>query len=344
MLTATIIGGSGYTGGEVLRILTQHAHVQVTQITSRQYLGQFVYQVHPNLRKISDLKFTSPDQLESTDICFLALPHGAAQGKINEYAEKFTYIVDLSADFRLKDAATYKKWYGEDHKAPQWLDKFTYGLPEVFREEIKQAKYVSGVGCNATASNLAMYPLVKADLIDLNMPMIFEVKSGSSEGGASGNPGSHHPERANVIRTYAAYGHRHTAEVMQILGAKNVSLTMTSVDVIRGALATGHATVKDGVGKKEVWAAYRQFSKENPFVRVVKEHKGIYRVPEPKILAGSNYADVGFDIDEENKHVIAICAIDNLMKGAAGSAVQCMNLMLGLDETEGMTFPGLHPA
>ncbi len=344
MLSATIIGGSGYTGGEVLRILLQHPHVQVTQITSRQYLGQFVYSVHPNLRKQSELKFISPDAIEPTDIVFLALPHGEAQKKIGELAGKFNYIVDLSADFRLKDAATYQKWYGEEHQAPEWLDKFVYGLPEIYREEIKQAKYVSGVGCNATASNLAMFPLVKAGLIDLSQPMIFEVKSGSSEGGASGNPGSHHPERANVIRTYAAYGHRHTAEVMQILGAKQVSLTMTSVDLVRGALATGHATVNSGVTKKEVWGAYRQFSKENPFIRVVKEVKGIYRMPEPKILAGSNYADVGFDIDEENKHVIAICAIDNLMKGAAGSAVQCMNLMLGLDETEGMRFCGLHPA
>ena len=344
MLSATIIGGSGYTGGEVLRILLQHPHVQVTQITSRQYLGQFVYQVHPNLRKQTDLKFVSPDTIESTDIVFLALPHGQAQKKIAEYAEKFQYIVDLSADFRLKDAATYHAWYGDVHQAPEWLDKFVYGLPEVNRAAIQQAKYVSGVGCNATASNLAMYPLVQAGLIDLSKPLIFEVKSGSSEGGASGNPGSHHPERANVVRTYAAYGHRHTAEVMQVLGAEQVSLTMTSVDVVRGALATGHATVKDGVAKKEVWGAYRQFSKDNPFVRVVKEMKGIYRVPEPKILAGSNYADVGFDIDEANKHVIAICAIDNLMKGAAGSAVQCMNLMLGLDEMEAMHFPGLHPA
>jgi N-acetyl-gamma-glutamyl-phosphate/LysW-gamma-L-alpha-aminoadipyl-6-phosphate reductase len=180
-------------------------------------------------------------------------------------------------------------------------------------------------------------------LIDLAAPVIIEIKVGSSEGGAEGNSGSHHPERSNVIRTFSPFGHRHTAEVMQELGVKNVSLTMTSVDLVRGVLATAHATVKPGVATKDLWKAYRAAATENPFIRVVKEQRGIYRVPEPKILAGSNYADLGFDLDESTGHIVSICAIDNLMKGASGSAVQCMNLMLGLDETTGMSFSGLHP-
>ena len=174
-------------------------------------------------------------------------------------------------------------------------------------------------------------------------PLILEIKVGSSEGGAAGNPGSHHPERSSVIRTFSPFGHRHTAEVIQELGIQNVSLTMTSVDLVRGALATAHGRVRSGVGSKDLWKACRSLVKENPFLRLVKEQRGIYRVPEPKILAGSNYADLGFDLDEASGHVVAMCAIDNLMKGASGSAVQCMNLMLGFDETLGLEFPGLHP-
>jgi N-acetyl-gamma-glutamyl-phosphate/LysW-gamma-L-alpha-aminoadipyl-6-phosphate reductase len=180
-------------------------------------------------------------------------------------------------------------------------------------------------------------------LIDLNVPVIIEIKVGSSESGASGNTGSHHAERANVIRTFSAFGHRHTAEVIQEMGVSNVSLTMTAVDLVRGVLATAHAQLKSGVQKKDLWKAYRVAANENPFVRVVKESRGIYRVPEPKILAGSNYADIGFELDEDTGHVVSMCAIDNLMKGASGSAVQCMNLMLGLDETTGLEFMGLHP-
>ncbi len=217
------------------------------------------------------------------------------------------------------------------------------GCPSCTGRALRNARYVSGVGCNATACNLALLPLVKAGLLDESKPVIVEIKVGSSEGGAEGNPGSHHPERSGVIRTFSAFGHRHTAEVMQELGLTNVSLTMTSVDLVRGALATAHAWVKPGTANKDLWKAYRGAASENPFLRVVKEQRGIYRVPEPKILAGSNYADLGFELDEQSGHVVAMCAIDNLMKGASGSAVQCMNLMLGFDESLGLEFPGLHP-
>jgi N-acetyl-gamma-glutamyl-phosphate/LysW-gamma-L-alpha-aminoadipyl-6-phosphate reductase len=199
------------------------------------------------------------------------------------------------------------------------------------------------VGCNATASNLALLPLIKADLIDLSSPIFIEIKVGSSEGGAEGNSGALHAERANVIRTFSAFGHRHTAEVIQEMGVKNISLTMTAVDLVRGVLATAHAKVKAGTATKDLWKAYRAVATDNPFIRVVKEQRGIYRVPEPKILAGSNYADLGFELDESNDHIVAMCAIDNLMKGASGSAVQCLNLMMGWDETLGLEFMGLHP-
>lgn len=343
MNTVSIIGGSGYGGGELLRLLLAHPCVEVRQVTSRSHLGEYVYQVHPNLRKRTQLKFSDPAQLEPVDILFLAQPHGEAQQHIEEYAGLAPKVIDLAADFRLRDADLYEKWYGEKHAAPQWLDKFVYGLPELHRAEIQTANYISGVGCNATASNLALLPLVKADLLDRSAPIYIEIKVGSSESGAEGNAGSHHAERANVIRTFSAFGHRHTAEVMQEMGVTDVSLTMTAVDLVRGVLATAHAKVRGGVTTKDLWKAYRAVVNENPFLRIVKEGRGIYRVPEPKILAGTNYADLGFDLDESNGHIVAMCAIDNLMKGAAGSAVQCMNLMMGWEETPGLEFMGLHP-
>jgi N-acetyl-gamma-glutamyl-phosphate/LysW-gamma-L-alpha-aminoadipyl-6-phosphate reductase len=345
MTTVSIIGGSGYGGGELLRLLLAHPCVEVKQVTSRSHLGEYVYQVHPNLRKRTQLKFSDPAVLEPVELLFLAQPHGRAQHHIEEYAQLAPKIIDLAADFRLRDAEFYEQWYGEKHAAPEWLSKFIYGLPELHRAEMGTANYISGVGCNATASNLALLPLVKAGLLDPSAPIFIEVKVGSSESGAEGNTGSHHAERANVIRTFSAFGHRHTAEVIQEMGltAERVSLTMTAVDLVRGVLATAHAKVKQGVVTKDLWKAYRAVANENPFLRVVKEQRGIYRVPEPKILAGSNYADLGFELDESNSHVVAMCAIDNLMKGASGSAVQCMNLMMGWEETLGLEFTGLHP-
>jgi len=343
MIRTSIVGASGYTGGELLRLLLCHPKVEVIQATSRSHLGEYVYQTHPNLRKRSALKFSDPESLEPVDVLFLALPHGQAQSQINTYEKIAPKIIDLSADFRLRTPQDYHFWYGKNHAAPEWLERFVYGLPELHREEIQTASYVSGVGCNATACNLALLPLANANLIDSTLPLLIEVKTGSSESGADGNPGSHHPERANVVRTFSPLGHRHTAEVIQEIGILNISLTITAVELVRGVLATAHAWVKPGVTNQDLWKAYRKTAIDNPFIRIVKEKRGIYRVPEPKILAGSNYVDLGFELDEENRHVVGICAIDNLMKGASGSAVQCMNLMFNLDETTGLEFPGLHP-
>ncbi len=342
-MRVSIVGASGYAGGELLRLLLGHPGVEIGQATSESHLGEFVYQQHPNLRKRTALKFTSREVLEPCDVLFLALPHGESQKVIDQYAALAPKIVDLSADFRLRDATLYKKYYGEEHHAPAWLGRFVYGLPELHRQEMCTASYISGVGCNATAANLALLPALKAGLLDLEKPVIVDIKVGSSEAGQTPNPGSHHPERSSVVRTFSAYGHRHTAEVVQELGLNNVHLTMTSVDLVRGARAAAHAFVKPGVAEKELWKVYRAWAESEPFVRVVKDKRGIYRVPEPKILAGSNFVDVGFELDPESGRVICIAAIDNLMKGASGSAVQAMNLMCGFKETEGLEFSGLHP-
>jgi len=342
-IRAAVMGAAGYAGGELLRLLLDHPRVDLVAGTSRRHVGEYVHQVHPNLRKRTALQFSDAQRLEPVDLLFLALPHGEAQHKIDELAQLAPSIVDLSADFRLRQAQDYERWYGAPHAAPGWLEKFVYGLPELQREALAGAHYVSGVGCNATAAILALLPLARADLLESGTPLLVEVKVGSSEGGAEGNPGSHHPERSGVIRTFSAFGHRHTAEVIQAFGREDVTLTMTSVDVVRGVLATAHATARPGVTTKDLWQGYRRVTGENPFLRLVKEARGIYRVPEPKILAGSNYADLGFELDEARRRVVSMCAIDNLMKGAAGSAVQCMNLMYGWEETLGLEFPGLHP-
>lgn len=337
---ASIVGGSGYGGGEALRLLLGHPHVEVAQVTSRQQAGKFVHSVHPNLRGRTAIKFTTPDQLEKCDVLFLCLPHGAASKDIARYASLADRLVDLSADFRLRDPAAYKQWYDWEHPAPAWLDRFVYGLPELQRARMKGAKYVSGVGCNATASNLALLPLARQGLIDR---VIVDLKVGSSEGGAESGPGTHHPERSGAMRSFAPTGHRHQAEIRQELGDFELHFSATAVEAVRGVLCTSHVFLKDKLTDKDLWPIFREAYSAEPFVRLVKERQGIHRLPDPKILAGTNYADVGFEADESSKRVVVISAIDNLMKGAAGSAVQAMNIMLGFEETAGLEFAGLHP-
>ena len=342
-ITASIVGASGYGGGEILRLLAFHPGVTVKQITSRQHAGKPASLPHPNLRgvaSVADLKFTTPDQLEECDVLFLGLPHTKTANDIERYAKLGKKIIDLSADFRLRSADSYTKWYEWEHPATEWLDRFVYGLPETNREALKGADYVSGVGCNATATNLALLPLARAGVIER---VVVDLKVGSSEGGASSGPASHHPERAGAMRSFAPTGHRHLAEVEQELGSFPVALSATAVEMIRGVLCTAHVFVKEEMQDKDLWKLYRGAYGDEPFVRIVKDRQGLYRFPEPKILAGSNFADVGFAADPANKRVVSISAIDNLMKGAAGSAVQCMNLMCGFEERTGLEFPGLHP-
>jgi len=346
-ISVSIIGASGYTGGELLRLLLDHPHVTVQQVTSERNAGAFVHFTHPNLRGRTKLQFVSAEEVLPCDLLFLCLPHGSAMEKIEHYAGLAERIVDLSADFRLRNADDYVRWYGKPHTNPTWLAKFVYGLPELHREEMRAARYISGVGCNATATTLAIYPLFAAGLADEVRGVICEVKVGSSEGGNKASDATHHPERAGVMRSFAPTGHRHTAEILQALARVDaqpaVHLSATAIDNVRGVLATAHVFVKPGTAEKDLFKAYRQVYRNEPFVRIVKERTGLYRYPEPKILAGSNYADVGFELDAATGRVVAIAAIDNLMKGAAGSAVQAMNVMYGWEETAGLGFAGLHP-
>ncbi len=344
MIKAAIVGASGYAGGELLRLLLAHPQVKVTQITSETYARQYAYFVHPNLRGHTDLRFKKLDDLEDADLLFLALPHTQAMKRIEALAAKAERIVDLSADFRLRTSADYEKWYGAPHPAPEWLERFVYGMPELYRDELAGARYASGTGCNAIVTMLALWPLYRRGLV---RESVIEVKVGSSEGGNKPSPASHHAERAGVVRTYSPVGHRHQAELIQELGLDpeqpGLHFSITSVGIVRGALATCHCLLNEEVDEREAWKFYREDYGQEPFVRLVRARRGIHRYPEPKILAGANYCDIGFAGDGGHKRLVVIAAIDNLMKGAAGNAVQTMNVMYGWPETQGLEFPGLHP-
>jgi len=347
MVTVSILGASGYTGGELLRLLLQHPHVEIASATSQTFAGQYLHRAHPNLRGATDLKFVTRDALAPADVVFTCVPHGAAMKVVPGLLERGSRVVDLSADFRLRDAAAFERWYGERHAAPEWLARAVYGLPEFHREALRTARLVSGVGCTATATNLALYPLVQAGLLTTG-PIVADIKIGSSASGLEANLASIHAERSGALRLYAPTTHRHVAEIQQELRlnghAPQVHYSAHAVELVRGILATCHAFVaRDGVTDKDLWRAYRDAYQGEPFVRLVKDRQGIHRFPDPKLVAGSNYADVGFEVEEGTNRVVALCAIDNLVKGAAGSAVQSMNLMLGLDERLGLTQLPLHP-
>ena len=340
MTSVSILGGSGYTGGELLRLLLFHPHCSIKQITSERFAGKFVYNAHPNLRKATRLKFCTVSELEPCDLLFLCLPHGQSMGRIDTFRELAPKIIDLSADFRLKDTAVYANYYGRDHERPELLDDFVYGLPEHHRDSIKTATLVACPGCNATATILGLSPLHQRGLIE---SAVVEVKAGSSEGGNAASDASHHPERSGAVRSYKPTGHRHVAEMQQELRGAAIYFSATSIEMVRGILATCHVFLNADIEEKDVWKIYREAYADEPFIRIVKERSGIHRYPEPKLLAGTNFCDIGFERESGSNRLVVISAIDNLMKGAAGQAVQSFNLMLGLPETTGMEFPGLHP-
>jgi N-acetyl-gamma-glutamyl-phosphate/LysW-gamma-L-alpha-aminoadipyl-6-phosphate reductase len=323
--------------------LLGHPQVSVGQVTSASQTGHYAHLAHPNLRGVTDLQFCPRDQLAKCDCLFLELPHGSAALEIERFAALAERVVDCSSDFRLKDPQRHRRWYHREHPAPQWLNRFVYGLPERHRAELRGARYASGVGCNAAVTILALAPLADAGLL---RQVVADVKVGSSEAGAQVSPGSHHPERAGAVRSYMPTGHRHQAEIHQELGDDfQLSFSVTAVGLVRGALVTAHCFLTRPVEERDLWRLYRECYGDEPFVRLVRQKSGIHRFPEPKLLAGSNWCDVGFEVDPDSSvnRVVVVAALDNLVKGAAGSAVQAMNLMMGWDEPLGLSFPGLHP-
>ncbi|MFU1781106.1 N-acetyl-gamma-glutamyl-phosphate reductase [Haloarcula japonica] len=338
--TASVIGGSGFTGGELLRILDGHPEFELAQATSRSKENKTIGHSHPNLRH-SDLRFSSPADLESVDVLFAATPHGVSMEQIDAFQEAAGTVVDLSADFRLDSEAQYDEWY-DGHTRPELLEQSEYALPELNRDNLAGADLIASGGCNATATILGLLPLFEADILSGDEQVVVDVKVGSSEGGAGGGEASSHPERSGVVRPYAPTGHRHEAEIQQFLGI-DVSFTVHAVDMIRGASATCHVFPEGPVSKGDLWGAYRGEYEDEPFVELVAGGGGVYRYPEPKSVAGTNRAEVGFELDPGNKRLVVFSAIDNMMKGSAGQAVHAANVALGIEETAGLEFQGLHP-
>ena len=350
MMRIGIIGGTGYVGGELLRILLLHPQVEVTMVTSRQSAGEYIFNAHPNLRGLTQLKFVPMDieaLQKNCDLIFTATPHGGSQNLVPKLLEAGLKVIDMSADFRLKNPADYETYYGWKHAHPELLKEAAYGLPELHREEIKKARLVGCPGCMATATILALVPIVKAGLVEKNR-IVADLKVGSSGGGSKPTVASHHPERFGGVRPYQVVGHRHIGEVEQEANAVSsepvtVSFTPHAVNMVRGILVTIHAFPKKPIEAKDVWKALRGMYGAEPFIRLVKYQKGAYQLPDPKVTLGTNYCDVGFEIDPHANRLLMFSAIDNMVKGASGQGVQCLNLMMGIDETTGLKSTGFHP-
>jgi len=337
-----VMGGSGYVGGELLRLLVQHPRVTVTAVSSQTYRGKAVARLHPNLRGVPLDKFIHPDEFPEVDVLFAALPHGVLMNQIDPLMAISERVIDLSADFRLRQAEEYDSWYGLAHPRPALLSEFAYGMPELHREEIRGANCVAAPGCTATAAILPLKPLV--DAFDVTLAVV-DAKVGSSAGGAKVSSASHHPERSGVIRSFKPSGHRHIAEMVQELGLAETSINFSphGVEMVRGIQSTAHVFIDGDFSEKDVWQIYLKAYRDEPFIRMVKERSGIYRFPEPKLVAGTNFCDIGFEKDPRTGRLVVMTAIDNLMKGAAGQAVQCFNLMCDFPEETGLQALALHP-
>ncbi len=341
MISVSIVGGSGYSGGELIRLLLDHPGVKINQVTSERFSGKPVTKVHPNLRKSTGIKFSALADLTACDMLFLCLPHGQAMNNIDRFIDLAPKLIDLSGDFRLDSAELFEQWYLEPHACPERMREFVYGIPELNRSRLADANHVTGAGCNATTTILALRPLYRRGLVE---HAVVEVKAGSSEGGNASSDASHHPERSGAVRSYKPTGHRHVAEMLQILGLDaKISFSATSIEMVRGILATCHVFLNQSLSEKDVWKIYREDYSDERFIRIVKERSGIYRYPEPKLLSGTNYCDIGFEIDPHSNRLVVMSAIDNLMKGAAGQALQSFNIMHGFAEDTGLGFTGLHP-
>jgi N-acetyl-gamma-glutamyl-phosphate/LysW-gamma-L-alpha-aminoadipyl-6-phosphate reductase len=347
MIRALVVGGAGYAGGEVLRLLTGHPEVEVVQVTSERLAGKPVALVHPPLRGRNGLRFSSRDNLDDADVVFAAMSHGESSAVIAQLQAAAPVVIDLGADFRLRDAADYPLWYGWSHPLPGLLDHAVYGLAELHRAEIASASLIATGGCLATASILGLAPLACAGLLDTTIPLVIEAKVGSSAAGAQARDATHHAHRSGEIRSYAPTGHRHTAEIAQELhlgaASRQVAFSATAVEAVRGVLITAHAFITADLDDRELWRVYRSRYGAEPFVRIVKAHTGLHRSPSPKLLTGTNYCDVGFERDPHSRRVVVTAALDNLVKGAAGQAVQACNVRHGLPETLGLEFSGLYP-
>ena len=345
MIKAGIIGATGYAGGELVRILLGHKDVEIRWYGSRSYIDKKYYQVYQNMFQLVE-DICKDDNLEElakqVDVIFTATPQGFLAGLLTEEILSQVKIVDLSADYRIKDVATYEKWYGIEHKSPQFIEEAVYGLCEINRDKItEKTRLVANPGCYTTCSILTAYPMVKEGMIDVNT-LIVDAKSGTSGAGRGAKVPNLFCEVNENMKAYGVASHRHTPEIEEQLGyAGNCQVTINFtphlVPMNRGILATEYATLKrkpDGTlpTYEEVKAVYDKYYANEKFVRVLDKGS----CPETKWVEGSNYVDINFVIDERTGRIIMMGALDNLVKGAAGQAVQNMNLLFGLPESEGL--------
>lgn len=346
MIKAGIIGATGYAGSELVRILSSHPETELEILTSQSYAGKAYNDVYENYRHRKDLKCDEEniaEMAEKCDVIFLALPHGVASKKINNDILNKTKIIDLGADFRLQNIDIYEKWY-TTHYSKDILKEAVYGLCEINREKIKGSRIIGNPGCYTTCSILSLYPLVKEKLIDLSS-IIIDAKSGATGAGRSLTLSNHYCELNESIKAYKIASHRHTPEIEEQLSyaaGEDVVLNFTPhlVPMNRGILATGYANLKKECTYKDIKEVYEKYYADEYFIRLTKE--GVF--PETKWVKESNFCDIGFTIDERTKRVIIIGAIDNLYKGAAGQAVQNMNILFGFPEKMGIDYIPAFPA
>ncbi|MDR2966554.1 MAG: N-acetyl-gamma-glutamyl-phosphate reductase [Methanobacteriaceae archaeon] len=336
MTKVAIVGASGYTGGELIRLLENHARVEISAITSRKYADTPIYKVHPNIRNGLVFKDLKPDSLDA-DVVFTATPHGASMKIVPEILETGAKVIDLSGDYRFKDIAVYEKWYEIKHDSPL---KAIYGLPEIYREEIKKANLIANPGCFPTGAILANLPLSKEKLVER---IIIDSKTGISGGGVTLSSAFHYPNCSDNVSPYNVTRHRHMPEIQQELGMYSnvkVSFTPHLVPVIRGILTTSHSFPEDNsVSSEDLIKIYKKQYKNEIFVKILENGE----IPQLNSVRGSNFAHIGcFEIDENGRLVI-ISAIDNLVKGASGQAIHNMNLISKFKEDEGLNSYGLHP-
>lgn len=348
MFKIAVIGASGYMGGELLRLLSQHPEIQLRAVTSEQSSGKRVTDLFPNLNSLSHLRFEpfSPEKIaERADLIFVSLPHKLAQGAVAQFVQKGKRVVDLSADYRLKNPKTYQYWYQVPHHYPSLLKQAVYGLPEFYRAKIKKAKLIANPGCYSTAALLGLMPLVQRKLARFDS-IIVDAKSGVSGAGRSGLSAHQFTEAHEGLEAYQVGHHRHLPEIEQELKAltnHSVRVTFTPhlVPLNRGILCTIYAKLN----RPRRWAAtdlsdlYQTFYKNEPFIQLIQTGSS----PNPKYVRGSNLCQIGVALDPHTQTVIVMTALDNLGKGGAGQAVQNMNLMLGISETEGLASPGVWP-
>ena len=346
MIKAGIIGATGYAGGELVRILTGHKDMEIKWYGSRSYIDKKYAEVYQNMFQIVDDKCMD-DNMEAladeVDVIFTATPQGLCASLVNEEILSKVKIVDLSADFRIKDVATYEEWYKIQHPTPQFIPEAVYGLCEINREAVKKARLVANPGCYPTCSTLSIYPLLKEGLIDPGT-IIIDAKSGTSGAGRGAKVDNLYCEVNENIKAYGVANHRHTPEIEEQLSYAAgepvlINFTPHLVPMNRGILITAYASLKKEVSYEEVKAAYDKYYANEKFVRVLEKDV----CPQTKWVEGSNYVDVNFKIDPRTKRVIMMGAMDNLVKGAAGQAVQNMNLMFGLKESEGLELVPMFP-